>query len=221
MARNHYVVLGIERCADTGQIKHAYRRIAKQLHPDRTCPSADPERFMEAKEAYETLADAERRRRYDDELTRRESAPGITRVPETRRDRSHFYREGAPLGSLVDELFERWVHGATRLPGLREIEKDIYLEVILSARESREGGLFPIQIPAMVPCPQCRPGSILDELVCPACGGYGGVRIERSFSLGIPPRTADGTSVALSLEDIGLRGVRLHLEIRVDPRLEG
>jgi molecular chaperone DnaJ len=221
MARNHYVVLGIERCADTGQIKHAYRRIAKQLHPDRACPSADPERFIEAKEAYETLADAERRRRYDDELTRRESAPGRTRVPVILRDRSHLYREEALHGSLFDALFEGWVHGVPRRPQLRGVEKDIYLEVFLSPRESREGGLFPIQIPAMVPCPQCRPDAILDKFVCPACGGDGCIRIERSFSLGIPPRTAHGTSVTLSLEDIGLRGIRLHVEIRVDPRLQG
>lgn len=221
MARNHYVVLGIERCADIGQIKNAYRRIAKQLHPDRACPSADAERFMEAKDAYETLADAERRRRYDDQLTLRESAPRITRTPESLRDRSQLYREGSLRRPLIDEFFERWAPEVHRRPRRRGGEKNIYLEVILSPRESREGGLFPIQIPDLAPCPQCLPGGILEEFFCPACGGNRCVSVERSFSLSIPPRTAGGTSVALSLEDIGLRGVRLHVEIRVDPRLVG
>jgi hypothetical protein len=44
--------------------------------------------------------------------------------------------------------------------------------------------------------------------------------IEREFSLSIPPLTAEGTVVSLSLEDIGLRGVQLHVEVRVDPLLE-
>ena len=50
MAKNYYIILGVDRGAKAGQIKHAYRRIAKQLHPDRFCPSSDPEKFIEAKD---------------------------------------------------------------------------------------------------------------------------------------------------------------------------
>jgi DnaJ-class molecular chaperone len=219
MAKNYYIILGLEPGVDSGQIKRAYRRIAKQLHPDRSSSSANAEKFMEAKEAYDTLADAERRRRYDDELQRRQSSMRMTRVPEIVRDRRRWYREFEQRESLVDEFFEGCVPGFYSRPRFRGFEKDIYLEVILSARESREGGLFPIRFPVLEPCPHCGRDGLVDEFFCPVCIGRGAVSTEREFSLSIPPRTADGTSVSLSLEDIGLREVQLHVAVRVDPLL--
>ncbi|HYM56634.1 MAG TPA: molecular chaperone DnaJ [Solirubrobacteraceae bacterium] len=66
MARDYYEVLGVDRGADEGQIKKAFRRLARELHPDVNAhdPEAE-EKFKEAAEAYEVLADAERRRVYD------------------------------------------------------------------------------------------------------------------------------------------------------------
>jgi molecular chaperone DnaJ len=220
MARDYYILLGIERYADAGQIKHAYRRIAKRFHPDRSASSADAERFMEAKEAYETLTDAERRRRYDDELNSRESSLRIRRVPEIVRDRSQLYSEWAQRESVVDEFFEGWVPGFYTSTRRRGFEKNLYLEVILCPREARAGGLFPISFSVAEACPQCHRTGMLAQFFCPVCRGRGGVSTEREFSLSIPPRTADGTVVSLSLEDIGLKDVRLHVAVRVDPQLE-
>jgi hypothetical protein len=121
---------------------------------------------------------------------------------------------------LIDEFFEGWVPGCYFRPRFRPFEKDIGLEVVLTPRESREGGLFPIRFPVLVPCLQCGCRGLLDEFFCPLCLGRGSVSTEREFSLSIPPRTADGTVVSLSLEDIGLRGVQLHVSVRVDPLLE-
>ena len=220
MAKNHYMLLGIDRCADVRQIKHAYRRIAKQLHPDRRVPSADAERFMEVKEAYETLADSDRRRRYDDELIRGESSPRLRKIPQIVRDRSRLCAEWAQRESLVDEFFEGWLPGLYPRPRRHGFEKAVYLEVILSSRESREGGLFPVRFPVVEPCPACLRGGMLGQFFCPVCSASGRVQTEREFSLSIPPQTADGTEVTLALDDIGLRDVRLHVAVRVDPRLE-
>lgn len=172
------------------------------------------------KEAYDRLVDAERRRRHDDELTRRESSAPATRVQAIVRDRGRLYREWAQRESLVDEFVEGWVPGPPCTSSRqRGVERDLNIEVVLSPRESREGGLFPIGFPEVEACPQCHSGGILERFLWPVCEGRSGIRIEREFSLKIPPRTAGGTSVTLSLEDIGLRGVRLHVEFRVDPRL--
>jgi len=155
MTKNYYIILGVDRGANSNQIKHAYRRIAKELHPDRARQPANAEGFLEAKQAYDTLADADRRRRYDNELDRRESSWRMVRVPQMVRNRESFYREFEQRESLVDEFFEGWLPGFYSRPRRRGFEKDIFLEVTLSVNESREGGLFPIHFPVLEPCPKC------------------------------------------------------------------
>ena len=121
MAKNYYIILGVDRGANAGQIKHAYRRIAKQLHPDRFCPSSDPEKFIEAKEAYDTLADVERRRRYDDELRRQETPQRMTRNRSpSRAGQGHFprgrpFRPRVAQGRIVSDLLS----GLGALPPVR------------------------------------------------------------------------------------------------------
>src|ERR671937_1770726 len=66
MPRDYYEVLGLDRGASNGEIKKAFRRLARELHPDvnRHDPEAE-EKFKEAAEAYEVLSDSDRRRTYD------------------------------------------------------------------------------------------------------------------------------------------------------------
>ncbi len=64
--RDYYEILGIERSADDGEIKKAYRKLAMQHHPDRNPGDAESERkFKEASEAYEVLKDDQKRAAYD------------------------------------------------------------------------------------------------------------------------------------------------------------
>src|SRR5271165_2406603 len=64
--RDPYEVLGVERTASEGQIKKAFRQLARELHPDVNAHDPDAEeKFKEAAEAYEILSDSERRATYD------------------------------------------------------------------------------------------------------------------------------------------------------------
>jgi molecular chaperone DnaJ len=65
MPRDYYEVLGIGRDADEAEVKKAFRRVARELHPDTNAEPGAEEAFKEAAEAYEVLSDAERRRLYD------------------------------------------------------------------------------------------------------------------------------------------------------------
>jgi len=64
--RDYYEVLGVDRGADEATIKKAFRRLARELHPDVNAHDPDAEsKFKEAAEAYEVLSDGERRKMYD------------------------------------------------------------------------------------------------------------------------------------------------------------
>ena len=60
--KDYYVILGVARNASTAAIKRAFRRLAKKYHPDLSAKATTPD-FQDLQAAYETLADAERRRR--------------------------------------------------------------------------------------------------------------------------------------------------------------
>jgi curved DNA-binding protein len=63
--KDYYTILGIDRGADAAAIKKAYRRKARELHPDRNKAKGSEDRFREVNEAYEVLGDPEKRARYD------------------------------------------------------------------------------------------------------------------------------------------------------------
>lgn len=220
MPKDYYIVLGVSRGADLNKIKKAYRVTAKKYHPDASASAESHEKFLELREAYETLVDEAKRRKYDEELARQGRALKITRIPEEIRSRQHSrMEEWSRTTSFVDEFFSGFVPGFFgREPA--GTGKDLYLEVILSPEEASRGGLFPITVPVLEPCPRCHRKGLWEEFFCPVCAGEGVVRAERGFSLSIPPRVGHGTQIRLSTEDIGLKRVHLHILVLIDPTLE-
>jgi DnaJ-class molecular chaperone len=221
MNEDYYIVLGVSRGADVNKIKKAYRTVVKKYHPDVVQSEESKRRFLEIKEAYETLSDEGRRRAYDKTLAEKGSELRITRVPEIIRKRtSLFERMERLFSSSTDDFLEGFLPGFFDEDRGKIRGKDLYFEAILSPSEAAEGGLFPITVPAMEPCPRCGKTGVWDDFFCPVCSGYGRVLFERGFSLSIPPNVTHGTEIRLSLEDIGLRNAYLNLVVYIDPRLE-
>jgi DnaJ-class molecular chaperone len=220
MPKDYYIVLGVGRGADLNKIKKAYRVIAKKVHPDASTCGESHEKFLEIREAYETLVDEEKRRKYDEELAKQGRERKVTRIPEEilSRRRSAL-QEMDRTYSFVDEFLSGFLPGVFER-GKASTGKDLYLEVILSPEEAARGGLFPITVPVLEPCPRCRRTGLWEEFFCPLCYGRGVVRAERGFSLSIPPRVTHGTQISLSTEDIGLRRVNLHVLVLVDPTMD-
>ncbi len=99
-SHNHYETLGVSPSADQDQIRDAYRRLAKQHHPD-LCNDGDVATFREAQDAYEALRDPRVRRAYDNELRRRRAYEADLRrrrayEEESRRRQGGYDGPGAP-----------------------------------------------------------------------------------------------------------------------------
>lgn len=218
---DYYVVLGISKGASLAKIKKAYRMVVKKYHPDTTQGPEDRKKFLEIREAYETLSDEEKRRQYDAELERRGSTLRVRKVPEIVNARKSRLEEVEGLfRSSVDEFFEGFLPGFFD-PGKKGLEgKDLYYEAILTPQEAVEGGLCPITVPVLEPCPRCGTSGLWDGFFCPLCNGYGRVRAERTFKLRIPPNVTHGTKVKLSLEDIGLKKVILNVIVSIQKDLK-
>ncbi len=179
MAADLYDVLGVDRSATAEDIKRAYRRLARELHPDAN--GGDPEaerRFKEVTAAYEVLRDPERRRQYDlFGHTARGAGPA----------------GGDPFADSVTDLFDAFFGGASPFGGGRRgasgPPRGADLETILDLEfeEAVFGASREVEVRLPVPCSTCqgsgaRPGTHPER--CRECGGTGSVRRVRQSILG-------------------------------------
>src|SRR3954454_10140624 len=183
MARDYYEVLGVSRDASETEIKKAFRRLARELHPDvNQAPDAE-ERFKEAAEAYEVLSDAERRRTYD--------AYGEEGL------RSGGFDPGAGFGS-IDDLFQSIFGGAGFGFGggggrRAAAGGDVALEAELELSEVATGATREVTYDVVAACEHCHgngaePGTPIST--CERCGGSGELRAVTRTPFGQMVRSA-------------------------------
>jgi molecular chaperone DnaJ len=164
---DHYEVLGVARDASEDQIKKAYRKLARELHPD-VNPSADAqEKFKSVTHAYEVLSDANARRQYD------------------MGGQDPFGAAGFGFGDIFDTFFGG---GASRGPKSRsERGQDALIRVDLSLEEVVFGVAKQIEVDTAVLCETCggsccRPGTSL--MTCDVCRGSGQIQRQVRSLLG-------------------------------------
>lgn len=172
MAQDYYRILGVERTATTEEIKKAFRRVARETHPDAN--PADPtseSRFKQAAEAYEVLSDPARRQRYD---------RGDT------IDLSDLFSGVGGLDDLVRSVF-----GDSGLFGGRPYRpprgRDILVRASVTLEEAAFGTEVEVEYSALSSCETCEgsgasPGS--RPVTCRDCGGSGQVRMAQRSVFG-------------------------------------
>ncbi len=176
MATDYYELLGVRRDADEQELRRAYRRLARELHPDAN--GGDPKseaRFKEITVAYETLRDPERRRRYD------MFGPDGARAGAEGADPF-----GTGLGDIFEAFFGASPFGSPQRAGPRRGDD---VEVVLELRfeEAVFGAERSVALQGPVICDVCggrgaAPGT--QPRACPDCGGSGQVRRVRQSILG-------------------------------------
>ncbi len=179
MPADYYDVLGVDRGSSEGEIKKAFRRLARDLHPDvnRHDPEAE-EKFKQAAEAYEVLSDPERRRTYD--AFGHEGLRTGGWSPHTAGSMEDILSSLFGGGdSLFGDLF-----GGARGPVQGG---DIGVEVEISLGEVLTGVQREVSFEAVSLCERCRgngaePGTPIHT--CETCGGAGQVQQVRRTAFG-------------------------------------
>ena len=182
MADDYYELLRVAPNATEDEIKRAYRKLARELHPDTS--GGDPgaeERFKEVTVAYETLRDPERRRRYD--MFGPEMARGAGAGSGDPFAGAGF---GANLGDLFDTIFGAGA-GSQRGPSGPPRGNDLEVTLTVEFEEAVFGAQRDVALRAPVLCATCegsgaRPGTT--PVTCSQCGGTGEVRRVRQSILG-------------------------------------
>jgi molecular chaperone DnaJ len=184
--RCYYDVLGVNRSADEREIKTAFRRLAKECHPDRCNGDADAEkRFKEVNEAYEALKDPQRRAAYDrfGHAAFDGGGAGYGGFGGTPHGFGSDF--SASMSAMFDDLFGEFMgQRRPRSRSARERGADLRYNMEITLAEAYEGKTAQIRVPTSVTCDDCSGSGAkagTSPASCRTCGGVGKVRASQGF----------------------------------------
>ncbi|HEY7420490.1 MAG TPA: molecular chaperone DnaJ [Gaiellaceae bacterium] len=174
MAESLYDTLGVKKGASADEIKRAYRKLARQHHPDTNQgDKAAEERFKQVQTAYDVLSDPEKRKAYDRfGSTNGRGAPGPGGVNVDFGD----FDWSGDLGDILGGIFGNVRGGGRRTRPQPVRGADVETEVRLSFEDSLRGAEAKVPVELTVACSQCggtgaEPGTA--PVICPECNGRG------------------------------------------------
>lgn len=225
MAKSYYAVLGVKPTATGDEIRSAYRRLAKEYHPDLYAGSG--EIFREIQEAYNVLGNARRRRRYEQHLSPVgaerpfRTAAGPPPEPLIPEQDPVDIGEVSPVRSFqtfspsVDEIFDwLWRNFSSMAPRKSGRIENLTLEVLLTAEQAVRGGNARVMIPARAACPACRGRGAVGPYACMRCAGEGEISGEVPVTIAFPPGLAEDHAVVVPLDRFGIHNLRLTVLFR-------
>jgi molecular chaperone DnaJ len=228
--RDYYEVLGVSRDADTDDIERAYRKLARQFHPDRNIGDKEAEnKFKEVTEAHEVLVDETKRDRYD-----RYGHAGLEGMHDPG------FGQAGSFADIVNDLFGAFMGGPGGRGGRRGPQRgnDLRMPLDIDLLEAARGVKRQVKVRRFEVCLECagsgsknnkratcsrcrgrgeftqRQGFFELRQTCPAChgagtviaepctgcGGAGRVQVERTVSVTVPPGADTGLRLLVGSE---------------------
>jgi molecular chaperone DnaJ len=238
--KDFYKELGVSSDASPDEIKRAYRKLARDLHPDTNSEPSAAERFKAVSEAHSVLSDTAKRKEYDE--TRRLFAGGGRgrfnggNFGGFSGDGAEFNLNdlfdaagqtgGANIGDLFGGLFGR---GAQPRPSRPRRGNDLETETELSFMEATKGVAMPLRLTSPAPCTNChgsgaRPGT--SPKVCPNCNGSGVIsRNQGAFGFSEPCTECRGSGSIIEhpcqeCQGTGVTTRTRTINVRIPPGVE-
>jgi molecular chaperone DnaJ len=238
--KDFYKELGVSSDASADEIKRAYRKLARDLHPDTNAEPSAAERFKAVSEAHSVLSDTAKRKEYDE--TRRLFAGGGRgrfnggNFGGFTGDGAEFNLNdlfdaagqtgGANIGDLFGGLFGR---GAQPRPSRPRRGNDLETETELSFMEATKGVAMPLRLTSPAPCTNChgsgaRPGT--SPKVCPNCNGSGVIsRNQGAFGFSEPCTECRGSGSIIEhpcqeCQGTGVTTRTRTINVRIPPGVE-
>lgn len=173
-AADYYKTLGVDKKASQEDIKKAYRKLARQYHPDTNKDAGAEERFKELSEAYDVLGDPDKRKKYDRGGIFAGSNPfgGAGGQAGGGGGATDF----GSFSDILSGIFNTGGGRGTRTKPTVERGKDLETTVSLSFEQAIDGAQIPVTVATHAACTTCRgtgarPGTA--PTVCPVCNGRG------------------------------------------------
>ena len=226
--KDYYAMLNVPRTASDADIKKAFRKLAREYHPDvAKDKKRAEEKFKEINEAYEVLGDATKRKRYDElganwksgsefrpppgwdgftgGRTRTQSGPGKADF--------EFQFGGTGFSDFFEQMFgARHAAGAGRSGRMAEEDlsergRDVEGDLMVTLEEAMRGAQRAVNVRHAVACDGCAGTGRRGQRVCQTCAGEGRVAKSETYQVKIPPGVAEGQRLRVAGRgEAGARG---------------
>jgi DnaJ-class molecular chaperone len=238
--KDYYKTLGVARTANEKEVKSAYRRLARQYHPDVNKDAGATERFKQINEAYEVLSDPKKRTKYD------QLGADWERIEREQEFARQYQAQAGQAGGAAgfgdfSDFFNTFFAGERGFSGFDfeagrgrtatvERGEDIEHPLEVSLEEAARGGERTIQTEVPETCPICGGSgfvgerrkvgnrTVLESVTCPTCGGAGVRATRRQIQVKIPAGVTEGSRIRVKGE--GQRGAEhgdLYLRVHLLP----
>jgi curved DNA-binding protein len=211
--KDYYEILGVPRTASDADIKKAFRKLAREYHPDvaKNKKQAE-EKFKEINEAYEVLGDPTKRKKYD-ELGPNWNAGADFRPPPgwesftgrpfpgrgNRGEEHEFHFGGTGFSDFFEQLFgSRGAAGRGGFGGPAEPDftaergRDIEGDIMVTLEEATRGSVRSVSVRHGVPCENCGGTGQRARHLCNVCGGTGQVAKTETYQVKVPAGVTEG-----------------------------
>lgn len=219
MPKNYYIILGIPKNSSQEDIRTAYRRLAKEFHPD--CYGKNQAPFQAIQEAYSVLSNPKARKSYDHSLQPKSMAGSSKKqtpikryaneiieplVPENDQRVNHMNAMNPLFNnkwSIFDDVFDRFRDGSAEIDDREVVPlQDVSVEISLSPIQAQLGGNAHINIPTQIHCPSCHRSSRKYRYVCWRCNCTGVLRGETPVVISYSAGIMDNHVAKIALENI-------------------